>query len=305
MNDKYRITVFTPTFNRGYIIEQLYKSLLAQTYKDFEWLIIDNGTDETEQLVKRWIDEKKLTIVYRKDLIRVGLNRAYNDALGIARGDIFFKVDDDDYLTKDSLELVDHYASTVNSSKIAAVSGLRAHLDGKIIGGRWKAKENIIDASNFDRNKYGLGGDKAEAYFTRLLREYAPLPEVEGEKYTDEAILFSRIADAGFLIRWFNKPIYVCEYRDDGVTMNWEKTITSNPITYRRNINEYLSFKHFPFTAKIKKICLYCEVFRNHGFSKVWIFEGINYNKTVLEICWALSYLTFVKRIYNKWLRNS
>ncbi|WP_309559784.1 glycosyltransferase family 2 protein [Bacteroides thetaiotaomicron] len=46
------ITVFTPTYNRGYIIQQLYDSLILQSYKNFEWLVIDDGsTDDTEELL--------------------------------------------------------------------------------------------------------------------------------------------------------------------------------------------------------------------------------------------------------------
>ena len=43
-----KITVFTPTYNRAYIIENLYRSLQRQTFRDFEWLIVDDGsTDNT------------------------------------------------------------------------------------------------------------------------------------------------------------------------------------------------------------------------------------------------------------------
>ena len=42
------ITVFTPTYNRRYLIDRLYKSLCSQTDKSFEWIVVDDGsTDET------------------------------------------------------------------------------------------------------------------------------------------------------------------------------------------------------------------------------------------------------------------
>ena len=45
------ITVFTPTYNRAYIIGNLYSSLKRQTYHDFEWLIVDDGsTDSSSEL---------------------------------------------------------------------------------------------------------------------------------------------------------------------------------------------------------------------------------------------------------------
>ena len=53
--DIMRITVFTPTYNRAYIIDELYNSLKKQTFIDFEWLIIDDGsTDCTYEKVKNW-----------------------------------------------------------------------------------------------------------------------------------------------------------------------------------------------------------------------------------------------------------
>ena len=52
---KMRITVFTPTYNRAYIIGQLYQSLQIQSFKDFEWLVIDDGsTDNTKSLFEKW-----------------------------------------------------------------------------------------------------------------------------------------------------------------------------------------------------------------------------------------------------------
>ena len=44
------VTVFTPTYNRAYIIDKLYNSLLAQTDKNFEWVVVDDGsTDNSEK----------------------------------------------------------------------------------------------------------------------------------------------------------------------------------------------------------------------------------------------------------------
>ena len=49
------ITVFTPTYNRAYILSKCYESLCHQTCKDFEWLIIDDGsTDGTKELGAQW-----------------------------------------------------------------------------------------------------------------------------------------------------------------------------------------------------------------------------------------------------------
>ena len=59
------LTIFTPTYNRGYILHQLYNSLLLQTNINFQWLIVDDGsTDTTKELVEKWISENRISIKY-------------------------------------------------------------------------------------------------------------------------------------------------------------------------------------------------------------------------------------------------
>ena len=62
-----KVTVFTPTYNRGYLLKNAYQSLKNQTNKNFTWFIVDDGsTDQTETLVKHWMDEKHIKIKYVK-----------------------------------------------------------------------------------------------------------------------------------------------------------------------------------------------------------------------------------------------
>ena len=55
------LTVFTPAYNRRHTIGRTYESLCRQTCKDFEWLIIDDGsTDKTKELCQSWIMEETI-----------------------------------------------------------------------------------------------------------------------------------------------------------------------------------------------------------------------------------------------------
>lgn len=64
------ISVITATYNRAYSIINLYKSLLLQTNKKFEWVVIDDGsTDNTKETIKRIVDEKKLLLIIYIKLI--------------------------------------------------------------------------------------------------------------------------------------------------------------------------------------------------------------------------------------------
>ena len=73
-----KFTIFTPTYNRRELLKKLYESLKKQVYKDFEWIIVDDGsTDGTEGAVKEFISENILDIkyFYKKN---EGKQRAYN-----------------------------------------------------------------------------------------------------------------------------------------------------------------------------------------------------------------------------------
>ena len=76
--DRREMTVFTPTYNRAYILPKLYNSLCEQTCKNFEWLIVDDGsTDNTSEIIEKWIAERKIEIRYIKQK-NGGKQRAHN-----------------------------------------------------------------------------------------------------------------------------------------------------------------------------------------------------------------------------------
>lgn len=294
-----KITVFTPTYNRGYIIGNLYESLVKQSFKDFEWLIIDQGNDDTGEKVKNYISENKIkTIRYFKTPERKGINRSMNDAIRLANGKLMFKVDDDDYLTEDALQNIDIWEKELpkySEIKYAGVSGLRAYHGGKIIGGEWKHNKDYIDATGLERRKYFLLGDKAEAYYTSVFRKYGPLPEFEGETLTFESILYDKIAYAGYKIRWFNHVIYYTEYLPDGQTINTRKKLEDNLKTYGTLLNTNLQYKSQPLKHVIKNLCRYSEMCRRKNIDYHEACDIFKYNRILVRLCWGLS--NFTKRI--------
>ena len=223
------ITVFTPVYNRAYIINQLYQSLLRQTNYGFEWLIIDDGsTDNIAELVSQWIaDTEDFEIrLYRQP--NGGKHRAINRGVQLAKGDAFLIVDSDDYLTEDAIDTVNDYWTQIQDKpELAGVSGLRMHQNGQMIGGRPKFQE-YIDATNLERIAYGLEGDKAEVYKTEILKEF-PFPDFEGERFITEAVIWNKIAYRGYKLRWFKKSILICDYLEDGLTANGSRLLVENP----------------------------------------------------------------------------
>ena len=253
----YPLTVFTPTYNRAYIIKNVYDSLVLQTEKNFEWLVIDDGSsDNTEELIKSLIEEKKIHIRYEKKE-NGGQHTALNRAIEEARGKMLMIVDSDDYLKPNAVERVLYWENTINDKgKYAGVSGLRIHQDGTVIGQKWNSPNTYIDATNFEREKYGLLGDKSEAYYTDMLKIYYPIPVFKGENDVEKAVMWNRIAHGGYKVRWFNEGIYVCEYLDDGMSHNivdvhlknfkgftcWKKELIDMQSNYINVVRETSSF---------------------------------------------------------------
>ena len=90
------LTILTPTYNRGYIINKAYESLIKQSNKDFEWLVVDDGSnDNTEEIVKKFIEEDKIKIRYlHKE--NGGKHTALNVGINNAHGDLILILDSDD-----------------------------------------------------------------------------------------------------------------------------------------------------------------------------------------------------------------
>lgn len=235
------ITVFTPTYNRAYIIRELYTSLCKQTCMDFEWVIVDDGsTDNTESLIQSFLEDKKITINYIKQS-NGGKHIAINAGVKAAKGNLFFIVDSDDQLTPDAIEwLRNEWKLIMNDKRFAGISGIRIHPDGTKIGGG--ADFGIIDADPLAiRCTYHIKGDLAEAWRTETMKAY-PFPVFLEERFCSEGLIWGRIAQK-YMVRFVHKGIYVCGYLDDG--------LTKNRVNCRRNSPEYSAlayseFMHYP-----------------------------------------------------------
>jgi glycosyltransferase involved in cell wall biosynthesis len=243
------ITVFTSSYNRTHTLSRLYKSLLIQSFKNFEWLIVDDGSeDDTEELISGFIKEKIIEIRYWKQE-NGGKHRAINYGAKAAQGELFFIVDSDDYLADNALERVDfHYKKIRGNECFAGVCGLKVFFNGEKVGG--ESNFSILECSSIDfRFKHKVKGDMAEVFRTDILRKY-PFPEIEGEYFCPESMVWNKIAE-NYKLRYFYEKIYFCDYLPDGLTAKISRIRMQSTVTSMMYYSELYKMK-IPFIQKVK-----------------------------------------------------
>lgn len=244
MTNPYEFTVFTPTYNRAYIIEKLYESLKRQTFRDFEWLVVDDGSsDNTQALFDRIRQEAPFPVQY----IRVengGKHRAINVGVNHAQGRLFFIVDSDDYLVDDALERIITAERSIPRNtgvKYSGIRALRCYPDGNIIGTKFSGGD-FADLTQLEEAKLVVAGDKCEAFYTEVMKLF-PFPEFEGEKFLGESVVWDKIAAHGYKNRCINEAVYVCEYLGDGLTAGSKTHHKKNPKGMGLYIYQSIQYK--------------------------------------------------------------
>jgi len=118
------VSILTPTYNRGKFLPWLYECIKAQTYpkNQLEWVILDDGTEPVEDLVKTF---KDITIQYIRSDTKVNIGAKRNKLHKMGRGAIFVNMDDDDYYSPDR---VGHAVMTLRSRKANLVGSTRNFL---------------------------------------------------------------------------------------------------------------------------------------------------------------------------------
>jgi len=225
-NKTLNITIFTPTYNRAYTLTRLYDSLLNQTSKDFEWLIIDDGsTDNTKELVQNWIEEGKIPITYFYQENQ-GMHGAHNTAYKLIDTELNTCIDSDDFIPNDSVEKIVKFWREKGNMKYAGIVGLDITNEGKIIGTPFP--NHIKETTLSDFYAQGGKGDKKLVYRTDIINTYPEYPIFEGEKFVPLDYKYL-LVDQAYKLLTLNKGLVVVEYMKDGSTKNIFKQYRNNP----------------------------------------------------------------------------
>lgn len=228
------LTIFTPAYNRAHTIVRTYDSLCRQTCKDFEWLVVDDGsTDYTKKLVESWIAENKIPIryIYQDNQ---GMHGAHNTAYKNITTELNTCIDSDDWMPDNAVEKIINFWRDHGSEKYAGFIGLDQKENGEIIGTEFPKDLKETTLSGFYEN--GGRGDKKLVYRTEIIKKYPEYPIFEGERYVGLAYKYMLI-DQDWKLLIINEPLVIVEYQLDGSSRSMWKQYWNNPkgsIFYRK-----------------------------------------------------------------------
>lgn len=223
------ITVFTATYNRAYILGKCYESLNRQTCKDFEWLIIDDGsTDHTKELVESWQKQDngyEIRYIYQEN---GGLHTGYNTAIANMDTELSVCIDSDDAMPENGIERILAIWKTVDDPAVAGLVGLdyddHGHLIGKLL-----PEEASINAASLLCDP-GMG-DKKYVLRNDLFRSVTPMPVYPGERDLNPHYIVIRLSQT-YRFKPVNECFCLVEYQPDGMAANIWKQYVRSPKSF-------------------------------------------------------------------------
>jgi len=233
------LTIFTPTYNRAYILPKLYNDLLDQSNKNFTWLLIDDGSiDETESLAQEWIKDNKITINYFKQP-NGGKYTAINKSLELCLTSYYTIIDSDDSVTKDFVQVFfDNIRQSDENEQLLGICTPK-HCSNSKHSCETYPKDNEIIFYHELKEKFNYLGETTVIMKTGIIKNFR-FPVFKEEKFMSEVILLNQFFyDYKFLS--INKHISSSTYLVDGITLNENRLMFQNPYA---TLCIYKSFAH-------------------------------------------------------------
>lgn len=202
------ISILMLTYNRENLVSRAIESILRQTYSNFEFIIVDNGsTDKSGQIADEYAkQDSRIRVIHRsKGTISAGRNTA----LDAAQGDYIAFIDDDDWAEPDFLEFLLDLALE-NQADVAICGAADKVFDEKRV---MSAEEALIEL--MWRKKYNV------AFPTKLFHRnmFSSIRFPEDKTFDDIALMYKLLAEAN-RVAYHGLPKYTF-YRHEGNNSSW------------------------------------------------------------------------------------
>ncbi len=234
-----KISVATPTYNRANTLDRVFNSLMSQTFKDFEWIIVDDGSnDDTKELIDSYKKQASFDIKYFYQENN-GMHTALNKALEFANGEFFIICHSDDSFLPESFEILLKYWNLIDDTKKNEFRGItcrRYDPDTMLPSGKAFSIDNDyidmlgLDAffkAKFNFEMWGMNR-------TDVMKEYT-FPDIRGGAnkgltFFPETIIWNKMGRK-YKVRFINYPL-TAYYRDQANSISHRSKSRSRANIY-------------------------------------------------------------------------
>nr|WP_321226063.1 glycosyltransferase family 2 protein [uncultured Psychroserpens sp.] len=253
-NYKYRFSVFTPVYNAEKTIKRVHDSLVGQSFKDFEWIIINDGSnDDSHNTILNIKENSPLTINYVNNKKNKHKMACFFQAIELANGDFFLTFDADDECVPNALEVFNNEyesISNIDKSKIAAVTGLCKDQHGNLIGDKFPSNPYISNPFHISAID-SIQGEKWGFTKTNILKSISYNDCFINNGFMLEGIIWNLIAKEGYKTKYINTVLRIYHIDTAGSisSSSEDKTALGAIIYYISNFNWFL--KSYAFKSPI------------------------------------------------------
>lgn len=281
------LSIVTPTYNRAELLKRCFASLEKQTDKDFEWIIVDDGSsDHTKEVASAFSAEFPIAFVCKQN---GGKHTALNTSHEYITGRYVLILDSDDVLTETAVAQVkEAWKRYEDNEEIGIVTLLKGSAVDK--PSCKAADEHIpVDIMRYKRICFH-SSDCCEVIRTELFKKY-PFPVFPGEKFVSEGALWNRVSFTHKCV-YVNQVVYLAEYLEGGLTKSGRAMRIRNPYggMYTSNLN--MNKKNY-FSRRIKNGLLYTSYGFFAGLSVKQILTRDKQNRGIKLLCLLPGYILF------------
>ena len=282
-------TVLTPTYNRAALLPRLYESLCRQSFTDFEWLIIDDGSsDDTQELINRWINEATFKIRYLHQA-NSGKQSAFNRGVVNALGTLIAQIDSDDELVPDALQKLAESWETISRQdrhRFVGVTGLCRDDNGQIVGDRYPTSPFV--SNNLEcRYRHRIRGEKWGFQRRDVLMNF-PFPESPETSHVPESIIWGQIARQ-YMTLYINEPLRIYHSSQGANQLTKRSAAESSKamlLQHTHALNAELDFFRSSPLSFIRSAVHYTRSSLHQKHSLAAQFRGL---QSFARLLWALS----------------
>lgn len=259
------ISIIIPVYNAEKYIARCLQSLLDQTYKDFEAIIVDDGSsDHSVEIIKSMIEDDSRFFLLQKE--NGGKHTAINMAASVIHGRYALILDSDDFLMNES-----SLDSLINNITEAPINIFLHQL----------SRNKKFDSDMYDLELFcKMRMDVVFCVETRVLLENL-FPEFEGERFVTEAVVWNKILDVSPAFA-HSIVIVAGEYLATGLSAKYFQLLENNPQGVLALIQTNHAVKNNSFSLMKQSASHYASIMNSQYNRKLLNLVGIRYGVLII-----------------------